>query len=69
MSKKWKSLSEERWLKLESLVLNCHMLADFMSTANNQMNEKHYEEGAAGAFHLMAFALEEAHCIMDEYEE
>ena len=69
MCKDWKPLYEERWMKLEGLVLYSHMLADSMSSANNQMGEKQFSEGAAGTFHLMAFALEEAHNIMNEYDD
>ena len=65
----WKPLYEEKWLKLEGLVLYSHMLADSMRSANNQMEDRQFSNGAAGAFHLMAFALEEAYNLMNEYDE
>ena len=68
MCKEWKPLYEEKWLKLERLVLYSHMLANALSPANNQMEDRQFIEGAAAAFNLIADALDTAHDIINGYD-
>jgi hypothetical protein len=55
-------------IELELLVCHCMMLSEGLRPANNQMSDRQYCNTAAGAFGLMAFALNHAYDLISEQE-
>ena len=55
-------------LEVETLVCKALMLCEGMSDASCQMGDRQYGETSAGAFWLVAFALERVHELMTDTE-
>lgn len=55
-------------LQASSLICKALMLCEGMEYANTQMDDRQYINAAAGAFGLMAFALDQATDLMYEAE-
>ena len=58
----------EAMLEVESLVAYASNVCEGMHPANNQMEERQYNNTASGVFGLMAGALDRAYALMSEHE-
>jgi len=63
-----KPLYEEKWMKLESTIIYCQMLANSLFPASDQLRSEQFIETAAAAFYFIANTLQEAVETMMEHD-